>query len=368
MAIDLRIGMLCCRNDACSYEPIWHGPVWNCYACFSSPLRLNYGRRYFNKQNGSHITPFIWTITRTSMNPFYGKLRERWWLLPLLLCSCPGMWSCNASRYLCARVPTNCWSVVVWVNPITGENRVCIVWIKRSKRMVRRWSYINSLNSFDPVDCYVAHKSAFDTIINSTMYLRKDFTLVTELRRRRWARRKHLHTWIPLMNILHNWASMYRFYKNYLKTTLNQLLFKNSFVALNLLRSRNSLPCLFKGSELVVTSSLVRKSLKYFSYHLNHRLRFFSKQNELNTLLVSIPDVSQVQQGFPDQAKSLLVNLTDNVDSWSHPSSLYNLNQGKSKQLLLSTLTQMHALTFSHALPTYKVLVLLLLRHIQQNA
>ena len=230
--------------------------------------------------------------------------------------------------------------------------------------MVRRWSYINSLNSFNHADCYVAHKSAFDTIINTTMYLGKTFTLVTALRRRKWARRKHIHSWIPLMNILHNWASMYRFYKNYLKTTLNQFFFKNSFLALNLLRAKNSLPCLYKGSELVVTSSVTKRSLTYFSSYLNPRLRFLINQLGSQTLLVSIPYVTEAEEGLPAQANSLVPSLSDNLDSWSHYSTNTFDEKTKEKLVLLSLLKNTEKSFLSLAITLYKTLILLLLRHL----
>lgn len=230
--------------------------------------------------------------------------------------------------------------------------------------MVRRWSYINSVNSFSPNDCYQAQKGAFDSVINSTMYLRKTFTLVTGLRRRRWARRKHIHSWIPLMNILQNWASMYRFYKNYLKTTLNQFLFKNSFLALNLLRAKNSLPCLYKGSELVVTSSITRKTLNYFSSYLNPRLRFLLGQIESHTLLVSVPHVSESEQDLPLQAGSLVPSLSDNLDSWSHYSTNTKKNQNQESLITLSLLSIFEKSTTSSVISLYKTLVILLLHRL----
>lgn len=117
------------------------------------------------------------------------------------------------------------------------------------------------------------------------------------------------------MNILHNWASMYRFYKNYLKTTLNQFFFKNSFLALNLLRAKNSLPCLYKGSELVITSSVTKKTLTYFTSYLNPRLRFLKNQLGSQTLLVSIPHVEEIDEGLPNQAESLVPSLSDKLSN-----------------------------------------------------
>jgi predicted metal-dependent peptidase len=108
---------------------------------------------------------------------------------------------------------------------------------------------------------------------------------------------------------------MYRFYKNYLKSTLNQLLFKNSFLALNLLRAKNSLPCLYKGSEEIVTSSITKKTLKYFELYLNPRLKFFANQIESHTLLVSIPTLTSAEHDLTRQSKYLIPHFSDNVNS-----------------------------------------------------
>jgi len=78
---------------------------------------------------------------------------------------------------------------------------------------------------------------------------------------------------------------------------------------------KNSLPCLYKGSEAVVTSSITKKTLKYFSLYLNPRLRFLSNQVESHTLLVSIPTLVPTEQDLAAQSKSLIPHFADNVDS-----------------------------------------------------
>ena len=152
---------------------------------------------------------------------------------------------------------------------------------------------------------------------------------------------------------------MYRFYKNYLKTTLNQLLFKNSFVALNLLRAKNSLPSLYKGAELVTTSSITKKTLKYFDFYLNPRLRFLSNQLESHTLLVSVPLLNTADLNFSSQSSVLVPTFADNIDSWSHVTSI---SKAKEYSSLLSLLNRTEAIFFSSLISIYKTLVLLVLR------
>lgn len=153
--------------------------------------------------------------------------------------------------------------------------------------MVRRWSYINSLNALKLTSFEPAQRAAFDSITNSTMYLRKECTPSTMLRRRRWARRKHINNWLALSNILKDWALTYRFYRNYNKMVFNQLFTKTSFTAFSIVRAKNSLPCLHKGSEQVLTGSITRRILEYYRRFSNPRLRFLSSFKHTSLITVS---------------------------------------------------------------------------------
>ena len=104
MTVNIRTRLLCCWNDARCYESIRYGSVWNRYASLTSPLWYDHGCRYTYKQNGTHPTSTIRTNAWTPMNSFYGKLRKRWWLLSLLVCCRPGLWSNHARRHLCSRM------------------------------------------------------------------------------------------------------------------------------------------------------------------------------------------------------------------------------------------------------------------------
>jgi hypothetical protein len=145
--------------------------------------------------------------------------------------------------------------------------------------MVRRWSYINNINTLHKNNFRSLRKVAFDANMNSTMYLRKEYSRPTLLTRKGWARRKHLHNWLYSSNVLKDWARTYRFYRNYNKYTLNLFFTKNSFIAFNTVSLKNTFPALYKGSELVVTSSVTAKTISYFSNLTNFKSRWLTLKN-----------------------------------------------------------------------------------------
>lgn len=153
--------------------------------------------------------------------------------------------------------------------------------------MVRRWSYINNVNDFGPSSFGIAKKAKFDTTINTTMYLRKDYALSTILTRGRWSRRKHIHNWLPVANVLKDWARLYRFYRTYSKFTFSQYLTRHSFIALNMVSARNSIPCLNSGAEELIVGPVTRRLLNYFSHYSNPRLKFLGSFKHTLIALVS---------------------------------------------------------------------------------
>ena len=155
--------------------------------------------------------------------------------------------------------------------------------------MVRRWSYINSTNTLHLKWLKASLDSAFDANINTTMYLRRPYAENTILTRRQWAKRKHLHNWLALSNVLKDWAKSYRFYRNYNKFVYNQHFTSSSFLAFNVLRSRSISPALTRGAESVVTSSVSRKWVKYFASASNARWSAVASLRNALPMWVSVP-------------------------------------------------------------------------------
>ena len=153
--------------------------------------------------------------------------------------------------------------------------------------MVRRWSYINSVNTLQSENYRIAEKSFFDVSINSTMYLRKHFALSTRLTRKQWARRKRLHNWVAVSNVLKDWSRSYRFYRNHSKLALNQFLTRTSLIAFNVTGLRNVFPGLYRGSGEFLTGTYTRKLHNYFSSYPNSRFSNLKNLKSANVIFVS---------------------------------------------------------------------------------
>lgn len=230
--------------------------------------------------------------------------------------------------------------------------------------MVRRWSYINLINYKHPSDFNLVRKGSFDNNMNSMMYLRKEYALSTHIPRHKWARRKHLHNWIPLTNIMKDWAKVYRFYRKYTKFVNNQYFTKNTLVAFNLVTALNSIPCLHKSSEDIVAAPVTRKVLHYFSAVTNSRLRFFKNNSHLARTLISynptywdialLPEKPSFVPLFSDNLTSLIpyhstpltkrgdyVNTMLNVMAWPVAMTLLNI-KSIHRILILLTLFRLH--------------------------
>jgi hypothetical protein len=146
------------------------------------------------------------------------------------------------------------------------------------------------------------------------MYLRKLYTPATTLIRRRWSRRRHLHNWLATTNILKDWARGYRFYRNHNNFVFNQYFTKNSFIAFNLVSALNSIPCLHKGSQDVITGSVTRRILNYFNHFSNPRLGFLRFMKYTAILSVSY-DPSHLNLLDFDSRAALVPLMSDNLGS-----------------------------------------------------
>jgi len=130
--------------------------------------------------------------------------------------------------------------------------------------MVRRWSYINNLNSVHNLKMYHAKASSLDAILNVIMYLRQDFPLLSNAYRKNWARRKHANQTLFLTNVMINWAKEYRFYKNYNRMMQRQFFFKNTYLAVNLVIQKGPHSERTRHETGVVGSSMTRRTMGFF--------------------------------------------------------------------------------------------------------
>ena len=226
--------------------------------------------------------------------------------------------------------------------------------------MVRRWSYINAINSSYAYRFDSKRQSTFSVTVKSTMYFRKPYSVPTVLSRRRWARRKHLYSWLPLSNIIKSWAQTYRFMRNYLKSVMRSHLFRSSFIAFNLVSLKNLAPASYKGFETIALSSTSRKTLRYFSTKLSPRMTSLLHFKNANLAFLSLNgELSDVSQHFDTSYAVPL--LVDDMNYKSDVTYLPSSTNTHSLAQIQALLTRAVNSCFQSVLGLYRVLVLLTL-------
>lgn len=226
--------------------------------------------------------------------------------------------------------------------------------------MVRRWSYINSLNSTYKPSFDGKRQSTFTVTVKSTMYFRKPYSVPTVLSRRRWARRKHLYGWLPMSNVVKSWAQTYRFVRNYLKSVLRSSMFKSSFIAFNLVSLRNLAPSSYKGLENILLSSVSRKTLRYFSAKFSPRMSSLLHFKNANIALMSLPDVLPSVSRHTDTNYAVPM-LIDNITFQSDLNYLPSSSSPERSPQLLITINLLVLNSFKLIKCLYRINVLLVL-------
>lgn len=239
--------------------------------------------------------------------------------------------------------------------------------------MVRRWSYINSINCSSLTTTRRIHKASIDVNLNALMYLKKRYSYATKITRKQWARRKHVNNWIAASNILKNWASAYKFYKNTAKITYNQFFTANTFIAFNVVASLNSTPAILKGSEDVFTSSYTRRVLNYYKIYSNPRLKFLQLYKNTRPLNVSFywtftKRPQEQLDTVPNVNNSVVTVLRDNLDFvlpvGSSPSVI---SQNSTNTWLLNIFNFTHHLYNYNLVFIYKTLILITLTRLHYS-
>ena len=131
--------------------------------------------------------------------------------------------------------------------------------------MVRRWSYINQLNTLDRKDVRSVRIGSSNTIVNSLMFLRRRFPVLTRATRKGWSRRIHLNDIVFMTNVLIRWSTEYRFYRNYLRSSHYQFFTKDTYLSLNLTFSKSLSSRHAKSDVLGLGSSIQTRLVSYYS-------------------------------------------------------------------------------------------------------
>lgn len=227
--------------------------------------------------------------------------------------------------------------------------------------MVRRWSYLNSVNSVYKNDLVTAEKSFFDVNTNATMYLRKLYTLSTKLTRKQWSRRKHISNLLPISNVLKNWSRSYRFYRNCNKLVLMQFFTKNTFLAFNLTGLRNVFPGLHKGSGHFLTGSFSKKMGAYYARFPQNRFTTLQLLRNSNTLYVSHMNESTPIEAFESPNFFRPVAVTPLLHE-SLPVSDFSTSRSLNHAAVVTTSKALKKVWLQKVILFYKLTVLLQLR------
>lgn len=227
--------------------------------------------------------------------------------------------------------------------------------------MVRRWSYINKLNTCSSLNFPSVEQGSFDATIHATMYLRKVYKPSTVLTRRKWARRKHYYIWTPQMNILKDWARTYRFNRNHFKSVFNQFFTKNSFLAFNLLSAKNLTPSLSTDSGAVIGGSLTKKVINY--YNSRYLTRFYPLLGLKNANLFLSSWESTIDSMVNITKGDFVVPLLgDNIGFFTN---VDQENVVPHSSLLVCTFDYLFRSFTSSLVSIYRVLVLLTLKQVR---
>ena len=224
--------------------------------------------------------------------------------------------------------------------------------------MVRRWSYINQINILNRAKGDVHKQGSYNVNLRAAIYFHGSFTTATCLTRRRWSRRKHLHNWLVLANIVKTWAQFYRFQKNHLKCILRQHFTKYTFVSFNSVTVINSIPALHKGAETVALSPLPKKIIRIFLKFLNPRYLFLLSLKNINLAVVSFPSSFLKDPDFYIDNRYAPSMLCDGLTSFTGPSPLNNFITLSSTSFNL--LLNFHFLSVSKIIKSLRKLLVLL--------
>ena len=232
--------------------------------------------------------------------------------------------------------------------------------------MVRRWSYINSVNVLYSPKFETHKQAAFGSTVRATMYFRRGYTVPTALTRSRWARRKHLNGWLVMSNVIKVWSQVYRFNRNHLKSTMRQHFSTSTFIAFNVITVKNSIPCLHKGSESIVVSPLTKKILRYFSKFANPRVRFLLSLKNVNLSVVSVPQNVEDFTEYLENSYSTIL-FTDDIRQVSGMPQSPTIHKALSAQAFSSILSFHHLIALKTAKSIYRTLTLLTLSQLHNR-
>jgi|LauGreDrversion4_2_1035121.scaffolds.fasta_scaffold12848_5 hypothetical protein len=220
--------------------------------------------------------------------------------------------------------------------------------------MVRRWSYVNTVNNNFYSKFQDLNFAHFETSFKANIFYKKNINVLSKLTRKSWARRKHLNNWLIYQNIFSNWSNEYLFFKQYSKHIFNLNFFRNSFLTYNynILKKSNSL--YIKDTENWISNSFISRISNYSSKLGFKSYQFFSKFKHNAWFFISSNNLNLFFQNLT------LIN----------PNPLYTISQSQlypisfektSLFYIIQIYNELHRVITSKSVELYKINSLLLL-------
>lgn len=222
--------------------------------------------------------------------------------------------------------------------------------------MVRRWSYLNSLNHVFSSQYKTLNFVYYEQSFKTNIFFKKSINSISILSRKSWSRRKHLHNWMVYQNIFSDWSTDYLFFKQYNNFTFNYQLFKNSFLCYNTILLKNLTSLTSVGLEKFSYSALTKKIM-----HYNNG---FSVQNNFSKFLSSYRSVSWLYVTTPtniNDFKTLNLNQIHPIYC-NHQNTFSVISQSETSSQWLSHIwNSLFTLSLYKTVELYKLHTLLLL-------
>lgn len=223
--------------------------------------------------------------------------------------------------------------------------------------MVRRWSYLNYLNTTSLQTKVYNHKpllSAHHTTIfkATTHYRRKLYKQeLTKLVRKSFFRRRHLHGWLIYQNILVSWARDYLFFRRYSRILLGLNTYKNNYLIHNVLIFKNlHMGDLINFSHFSVTN-LVKNVTKYCLLGGTHLFAFTRWYTDVSWFYISSPYNNILLKKLFPKAEEPLYHL--------YQGQLAALGKKKQVNNVIELLLQLlHKASLAKTIELYKIFIL----------
>lgn len=232
--------------------------------------------------------------------------------------------------------------------------------------MVRKWSYINSLNTRAsyhlPSPRYLLRRHSIKVFRSGTRFLKRYVKFQTRFTRLAYRRRKHLTSWLSISHITFTWVKNFLKYRQYLRfyQSLGSVKFQSYSTTYNLvnqtkIKDKNSL--LYSAS----TFSCSRKLLNSFeSFNLGIKSTFLPPIKGIIFTGLLSADLNQLQSN-----ENLNAGLVE-CEEFRYPFSTDSKYFSGDIQLVTysNTSNSLFSVALSYSIITYMICILLLLNNV----